>query len=43
MDRCGGAVIVTVGILSLYFHASNKKADRGEKVIDNDASFRYTL
>lgn len=33
----------TVGILSMYFRASNKKADRGERVIDDDVDFRYTI
>ncbi|KAL1952484.1 hypothetical protein VTO42DRAFT_5274 [Malbranchea cinnamomea] len=40
---CNVAVIVTCGILSVYFYISNKKADRGEKIIDGDPDFRYTI
>ncbi|OJJ57301.1 hypothetical protein ASPSYDRAFT_79531 [Aspergillus sydowii CBS 593.65] len=40
---CNCAVIFTVTALSVYFKISNNKADRGEKVINDDPDFRYTL
>ncbi|OJJ53793.1 hypothetical protein ASPSYDRAFT_186884 [Aspergillus sydowii CBS 593.65] len=40
---CSGLVVLTVGMLSVYFRISNKKADKGEKVINDDPDFRYTI
>ncbi|PGH07061.1 hypothetical protein AJ80_08074 [Polytolypa hystricis UAMH7299] len=40
---CNGAIIVTCGVLTLYFRSQNKKADRGEKIIGGMEDFRYTL
>ncbi|BCS18616.1 uncharacterized protein APUU_11444S [Aspergillus puulaauensis] len=40
---CNGAVVLTVAVLTVYFRRSNKKADQGEKVIDDDPNFRYTV
>ncbi|KAL2837191.1 hypothetical protein BJY01DRAFT_221279 [Aspergillus pseudoustus] len=36
-------LITIVCLLSVYFWASNRQADRGEKVIEGSAGFRYTL
>jgi len=37
-------IVITVGILTWDIKRQNKKADRGEKVLEEgDASFRYTL
>jgi hypothetical protein len=35
--------MITSGVLSLYFKRENSKADRGERVIDGEPDFRYTL
>ncbi|KAG2417820.1 hypothetical protein HFD88_000919 [Aspergillus terreus] len=40
---CQLLVLVVVSILSLHFWNSNRKADRGEKVIMGSPEFRYTL
>ncbi|KAE8380242.1 MFS general substrate transporter [Aspergillus bertholletiae] len=38
-----GFIIVLVGLLSLRMHLRNRKADRGELVIEGLEDFRYTL
>ncbi|KAL9020374.1 MAG: hypothetical protein Q9185_002348 [Variospora sp. 1 TL-2023] len=35
-------ILLTVAALTLTFKANNKKADRGEKVLEDSPSFRYT-
>ncbi|KAG7005719.1 MFS-type transporter cnsO [Physcia stellaris] len=35
-------ILLTVGALTVAFRLSNKKADRGEKVLEGSPSFRYT-
>ncbi|KAL3442913.1 major facilitator superfamily domain-containing protein [Aspergillus insuetus] len=40
---CQLLLIVIVGLLSVYFWISNRKADRGEKVLEGSPGFRYTL
>lgn len=40
---CNVLIIMTVGILTFYFRSQNKKADRGEKVLLGDSSFRFTI
>ena len=39
---CQGAIIIFCGVMSLYFAAKNKKAEKGEP-IEGSPSFRYTL
>lgn len=41
--RCQLLLITIVGLLSIHFWISNRKADRGEKIIEGSATFRYTL
>lgn len=41
--RCNLLIIVIALALSLWFRISNKQADRGERVIEGDAAFRYTI
>ncbi|KAL1959898.1 hypothetical protein VTO42DRAFT_566 [Malbranchea cinnamomea] len=36
-------VLVTVALLSVYFWYCNRKADRGEMVIEGSETFRYTI
>jgi hypothetical protein len=36
-------ILVLVGLLDIKFYSDNKKADRGEKVIEGIPGFRYTL
>jgi hypothetical protein len=36
-------VIMVVAALSVKFYMDNKKADRGEKIIEGIEGFRYTL
>jgi hypothetical protein len=36
-------LIVLVALMTLYFKNQNGKADRGEKVIQEDPTFRYTF
>jgi MFS family permease len=38
-----GLVIVIVGLLSIKFHLANKRAERGEEIIEGQEGFRYTL
>ncbi|KJF61342.1 phthalate transporter [Coccidioides immitis RS] len=40
---CAVAIMICATLLTLYFRATNKKADRGEKIIGEDPDFRYTL
>ncbi|KAL6244200.1 hypothetical protein RBB50_009070 [Rhinocladiella similis] len=40
---CNALIIVVVGLLSLQFHISNRKAAKGQKVIEGLEGFRYTL
>lgn len=40
---CNILIIVTVGILSIYFRICNKKVDRGVFVIEGLAGFKYTI
>ncbi|KAL2372501.1 phthalate transporter [Blastomyces gilchristii SLH14081] len=40
---CQFLLLLIVGSLSLYFWRCNKKADRGELVIEGSPTFRYTL
>jgi hypothetical protein len=41
--RCNILIIVLVIALSLWFKRCNKQADRGEREIEGDAQFRYTI
>ncbi|KKZ62320.1 hypothetical protein EMCG_00394 [[Emmonsia] crescens] len=40
---CQILLLIIVGALSLHFWRCNKKADRGEMVIEGSPTFRYTL
>ncbi|KAL4760939.1 major facilitator superfamily domain-containing protein [Aspergillus foveolatus] len=40
---CQLCLLIVVGALSLHFWISNRKADRGEKIIEGSPDFRYTL
>lgn len=40
---CNCLIILLVGLLSLHFARSNRKADKGEKVIEGQVGFRYTI
>jgi len=40
---CNCLIIVIVSILSVFFTIQNRKAARGEKVIEGHKGFRYTL
>ena len=35
-------ILLVVGALTVVFKSNNKKADRGEKVLEDLPSFRYT-
>lgn len=35
-------ILIIVGILTVTFKSNNKKADRGEKILEESPSFRYT-
>lgn len=35
--------MITVAALSVGFRYANKQADRGERVIEGSADFRYTI
>lgn len=41
--RANGIILVIVAALSIHFYVSNRKADKGEKVIEDLPSFRYTI
>lgn len=38
-----GLIILIVLVLRLTFSLANKKADKGEKIIEGQEGFRYTL
>ncbi|EXJ89876.1 hypothetical protein A1O3_02943 [Capronia epimyces CBS 606.96] len=40
---CNACVIILVVINSIYFRLENSKADRGRKILEGDANFRYTI
>ncbi|KIW11866.1 hypothetical protein PV08_09139 [Exophiala spinifera] len=40
---CNALIIVVVSLLSLQFHRANRKATKGEMVIEGLQGFRYTL
>jgi hypothetical protein len=40
---CNALVIITVVFLSMYFRKKNKQADRGEIVLLEDPTFRFTI
>lgn len=40
---CNVLVIMIVGVLTIYFRRCNAEADRGERVIMGDPTFRFTI
>lgn len=40
---CNLLIAVVVVVNSVHFRRENAKADRGEKVLEGDAAFRYTI
>ncbi|RDH27424.1 major facilitator superfamily domain-containing protein [Aspergillus welwitschiae] len=40
---CNLITMITVAALSVWFRYANKQADRGERVIEGSADFRYTI
>ncbi|KAM0723439.1 hypothetical protein Q7P37_000425 [Cladosporium fusiforme] len=40
---CNVLIMIIVTINSIYFKRENRKADRGEKVLEGDPNFRYTI
>ncbi|KAL8936100.1 MAG: hypothetical protein Q9216_005110 [Gyalolechia sp. 2 TL-2023] len=36
-------ILLVVGVLTVTFKANNKKADRGEKILEDSPAFRYTI
>ncbi|KAF1358866.1 MFS general substrate transporter [Lizonia empirigonia] len=40
---CNVLVILTTGVLTWYFKRCNAQADRGERVINDDPTFRFTI
>ncbi|KAL8781289.1 MAG: hypothetical protein Q9213_006064 [Squamulea squamosa] len=36
-------ILAAVGVLTVAFTTNNKKADRGEKILEDSPSFRYTI
>lgn len=36
-------IILTVGVLSIYFHFCNKAVRQGKKVIERQEGFLYTI
>jgi len=40
---CNILIIIIVVVNSIYFRMENKKADRGEKILEGDPNFRYTI
>jgi len=40
---CNILIIIIVIVNSVYFRRENKKADRGEKILEGDPNFRYTI
>ena len=41
--RCLLLLVLLVCLLSVHFWASNRKVDRGEKIIEGSHEFRYTI
>ncbi|KAJ5118407.1 hypothetical protein N7448_010116 [Penicillium atrosanguineum] len=40
---CNILIIIIVGVLSLWFWFCNRQAEKGERVIEDEPSFRYTI
>jgi hypothetical protein len=40
---CNALVIITVAFMTLYFRKKNAQADRGEVVLLEDPTFRFTI
>ena len=40
---CNILIAICVAVNSVYFRSENRKADRGEKVLEGDEGFRYTI
>lgn len=40
---CNVLIMVCVAVNSVYFRSENRKADRGDKVLEGDERFRYTI
>lgn len=40
---CNVLVMVTVAIMTLYFRRCNRQADRGERILLGDPTFRFTI
>lgn len=40
---CNILIALIVAINTIHFRRENKKADRGEKILEGDANFRYTI
>lgn len=40
---CNVLIIIIVVINCFYFRSENRKADRGEKILEGDPKFRYTI
>lgn len=40
---CNVLIMIIVTINCIYFKRENRKADRGEKVLEGDPNFRYTI
>ncbi|KAF2012737.1 MFS general substrate transporter [Aaosphaeria arxii CBS 175.79] len=40
---CNLLVVILIGVNTVYFRRENRKADRGEKVLEGDPNFRYTI
>ena len=40
---CQALIIIIVVANTIYFRMENRKADRGEKILEGSADFRYTL
>jgi len=40
---CQGLIIIVVTCLTAYFRRCNRKADKGEMIIEGQKGFRYTI
>lgn len=40
---CNVLVILIVAVMTMYFRRCNKQADRGERVLLDDPTFRFTI
>ncbi|KAJ6111495.1 hypothetical protein N7523_007556 [Penicillium sp. IBT 18751x] len=40
---CNVLIVIIVGVLSLWFWFCNRQAEKGERVIEDEPSFRYTI